>query len=118
LATEYPPPETGQPGTPPLAYEEKTDDRYAEHAARTFTAHPTGGAITLRGDCLRCEHVMEYLIGDVVRQWKSPPATPPAPPPEAEEPEHMVCTCEGEHPNRPDGFLGCGAYWDLAVSAP
>jgi hypothetical protein len=37
---------------------------------------------------------------------------------EAGHKEPMMCTCEDEHPNRPEGFSGCGAYWTLTISPP
>jgi hypothetical protein len=81
-------------------------------------ARAGSGAITLRGSCARCGHVMEYLIGNVIRESRWRPASRREPAPAAaQETEHMVCTCEGEHPNQPEGFRGCGAYWDLAVPA-
>ena len=29
-----------------------------------------------------------------------------------------MCTCEDDHPNRPEGLSGCGAYWTLTISPP
>jgi hypothetical protein len=117
MATKPPPAGPHGPGQHPRSYAEKTDDRYAERAASEFTADSTAGAVTLRGPCPRCQHVMEYLIGDVVRHWRwRPAAQPAAPRPEPETTEHMICTCEEEHPGRPADYLGCGAFWDLAIS--
>jgi len=31
--------------------------------------------------------------------------------------EPMMCTCEDEHPQRPEGASGCGAFWTLTISA-
>jgi hypothetical protein len=118
-----PPRQPGEP-EPPLRYEEITKNEYAEHAATTFSAEPTGGgAIVVRGSCMRCGHLMEYLIGhDVVRvaRWRPASRARPAPPAaeELEHVEHMICTCEGDHPGKPEQFTGCGAFWDLAVSQP
>ena len=103
-----------------MPYQEVTNDEYAVHAVDNFSVEQTdGGAIIMRGTCARCHHVMEYLIGDVIRisGWR-PGSRAKSTPVTAEEPEHMVCTCEAEHPNQPEGFRGCGAFWDIAVSRP
>jgi hypothetical protein len=118
MAASVPPGKPDTSGELPMPYEEITKDVYAQHAAANFTVEQVdGGAITMRGSCKRCHHVMEYLIGDVVRlsRWRRSSA-PESPPAAAEETEHMVCTCEGEHQNQPENFRGCGAFWDLAIS--
>lgn len=28
----------------------------------------------------------------------------------------MICTCDSDHPNRPVGFKGCGAFWDVTIT--
>jgi hypothetical protein len=30
--------------------------------------------------------------------------------------EPMMCDCGENHPDRPDGLSGCGAYWKLALT--
>ena len=114
----------------PVPFEEKTSDAYAEWVESTFESVTSrDGSIALVGACPRCEHAMEYLIASTVtRTWvrrvaglfgrpPSPPAPGPPPPAPGEEVERMICTCDHEHAGRPADYLGCGAYWDLVVSA-
>ncbi|WP_436532518.1 hypothetical protein [Actinoplanes sp. HUAS TT8] len=101
----------------PLPYEECTDAAYAEHASR-FDVEQVGRSTVLRGICQRCRHVMEYLIrGHVVRTGGRWPFSRPQPELPATGTERMICTCDGDHPNRPDGFKGCGAFWDVTITA-
>ncbi|EIV91770.1 hypothetical protein [Frankia sp. QA3] len=109
---------------PPSAgpYLEITDLAYGAHVAETFEVEqPQSRTLVLRGRCPRCDHPMEFLVTDqVVKRWRrSNPQDEPPPPPgsddrTAEEP--MVCTCEGDHAGRPEGYLGCGAYWNVKIS--
>jgi hypothetical protein len=98
-------------------YEEVTDVAYGEHVATTFKVDsPQPRTLILNGTCPRCAHPMEFMITDqVVKRWRWPPAEPtPAPAAEpADEP--MMCTCEADHPHRPDDYVGCGAYWNIKV---
>ena len=103
-------------------YGEVTDARYADHVAATFTLETSGYGAVLRGLCPRCEHPMTYTVDDVVRAARWWPfgkneATPPAPVAPAQPAvEHMICTCDATHANRPrDYVFGCGAYWSVSL---
>lgn len=95
----------------PLPYLEVTDEAYATAAAQTFSVvEVEPGTLALRGPCPRCNAVIEIPhVDNVVRS-----ALPSGGAPEGGEP--MICTCDGLHPNRPDGLYGCGAYWTLIIS--
>lgn len=110
------PGEEDQPLNEP--FEEVTDLAYGEHAAATFEVEqPHPRTLVLRGTCPRCRHSMEFMISDeVVRRlrWFRPGTKESMPVKTTEEP--MLCTCGADHPNRPEGYVGCGAYWNLEVS--
>jgi hypothetical protein len=116
-----------EPGLLPFKVE--TSDEYAIYVARTFgDVMSRDGSVTLVGSCPRCKHVMEYLIasGGVTRSWvrrasgllsRAENPAPASPVPAAgDDVEKMICTCEHEHPGRPADYLGCGAWWNLAVT--
>ncbi len=124
-------PHRDEPQPSAWPYLEITDLAFGAHVAETFEVEqPQPRTLVLRGRCPRCAHPMEFLVTDqVVRRWRRPdPADElPAPPGSAgsagpagsgdqtaEEP--MVCTCEAAHAGRPDGYLGCGAYWNVRIS--
>lgn len=105
-----------------LPYREITDPEYSTTAARLFTAEDAGPGVTvLRGSCPRCGAALEVpLVTDVFQGMRSIPgiirrrrATPQ--PDERIEP--MACTCNDGHPHRPEGRVGCGAYWTLLLTA-
>ena len=97
-----------------LPYQERTDDSYAEQAAK-FEVRTDDESVELTGPCPRCGHMMTYLITDfIARHWLRFAVREPDPATESEEP--MLCTCDGEHPGRPSEGFGCGAYWNLKVS--
>lgn len=98
-------------------YEEVTDVAYGEHVASTFEVQsPQPGSLVLTGACPRCQHPMEFLItNQVVKRWR-PLRTRTAPVAEPETTdEPMMCTCAADHADRPDDYVGCGAYWNVKV---
>ena len=101
------PPETGHP------YEETTEDSYADAATRFGIEQTRDGSIVLRGECPRCRHLMEYLISTAVTRSMAPLPVNTASGEDATE--EMCCTCDAAHAGRPAGYLGCGAYWEIAV---
>jgi hypothetical protein len=104
----------------PQPYLEITEDSYSAFAATHFQVEePAPGTLVLRGPCPRCRAVTEAPVVDSifrstrgVRFWRRP--TGPAG--VASHVEPMMCDCAEDHPNRPDGFSGCGAYWNLTIS--
>ncbi|MEV4411817.1 hypothetical protein [Catellatospora sp. NPDC049609] len=111
-------------------YVEVSDDAFAVHVAGTFDAdRAREGSLILRGTCPRCRHAMEYVItSGVIRSWQQQPSAEPTPTAASPAPstapsvdtgapvEQMCCTCDQEHIGRPADYLGCGAYWNLAIS--
>jgi hypothetical protein len=105
----------------PLPYEVTTDDTYPQRAAESFAVdEPSPGILILRGPCPRCAAVIDVpIVQSVFRGWfpsggrrnRMPRATEPG------RVEPMMCTCEDEHPQRPEGTSGCGAFWTLTISA-
>lgn len=107
----------------PLDYAETTDDTYSETAAKTFTAtEPAGGTLILRGPCPRCHAVIDIpVVTSIFRSSRSLGDWLRVPAPKVSQAgyeEPMMCTCQDEHPNRPEGRSGCGAYWLLTISSP
>jgi hypothetical protein len=103
-----------------LPYSEITDSTYANLAAQNFALDELEpGILILRGNCPRCGALIEVpavsgifqglrSITDIFRRR---PTTSPG----AAHLEPMICVCEEEHPNRPKGRVGCGAYWTLIL---
>jgi hypothetical protein len=103
----------------PLPYREMTDETYPHLAAQRFTVEePKPGTLVLRGPCPRCNAIIDVPIVSSIfrssrllgseRRHRNRSATSHV--------EPMMCTCDDEHPNRPDGAYGCGAYWTLVVT--
>lgn len=112
------PGDTGPPDAPSAkSYDEVTHDAYGQLAATSFAAVPIRGGLILNGPCPRCldpmafPHVSEVYKAIWPERRTTDPSTPKLP---------MICTCEEEHPGRPSGVAGCGAYWNvtLTVTAP
>jgi hypothetical protein len=107
---------------PELPYQEITAPEYATLAARLFTVEDAGaGVAVLRGSCPRCGAVLEVpVVTDVFQGMRSlldivrRRGAAPLP---GEHVEPMACTCADGHPNRPEGRVGCGAYWTLLLTA-
>jgi hypothetical protein len=96
-------------------YEEVTRLAFAEEVARTFQVEqPDPHTILLRGACPRCRHVMDYRITEQVVRRRVRLDRSGGEPETAEE--TMLCTCGADHPDRSDGNVGCGAYWNLKIS--
>lgn len=107
----------------PLPYTEITDDTYAVDAAKSFTVTEQGrGTLVLRGPCPRCRALIDIpVVSSIFRSSSSVGGWLRAGTPKAAEAGHdepMMCTCEDEHPDRPEGRSGCGAYWVLTISSP
>lgn len=111
------------PASPPdasLPYSEITHDTYAVDAAKSFTVTElTHGTTVLRGPCPRCHALIDIpVVSGIFRSSRSVAGWLRATAPKAAEASHdepMICTCEDEHPDRPDGRSGCGAYWILTI---
>ncbi|MEU4240912.1 hypothetical protein [Actinoplanes sp. NPDC026619] len=95
-----------------MPYEEVTDDAYAEVAAAFDVSSPAPGTLLLAGRCPRCAAEIRVPVIDGVfknaGRFRRAPAERMAP---------MICTCAEEHPGRPPGRIGCGAYWLLRITA-
>lgn len=110
------------PGGEPVPYRETTDDTYAELAAQTFTAEePKPGVLALHGPCPRCGAIMDWsVITDIFEGMRSlghPLRLSPPTQRDAEHVEPIMCACDDDHPRRPEGRVGCGAYWTFLVQA-
>lgn len=106
-----------------LPYKATTDDAYAVDAAKSFSVTELGhGTLILRGPCPRCRALIDVpVVSSIFRSSRSVGSKLRArmpKPAEAGHKEPMMCTCEDDHPNRPDGLTGCGAYWTLTISPP
>ncbi|MGW1215287.1 hypothetical protein ACWD5F_37235 [Streptomyces sp. NPDC002499] len=101
------------------AYQEITAPEYGSLVATTFVLQEAGRAGSLlSGPCPRCGHRCDVPVVDNV--FKGLPGMPGLPwgnrrRPAEDRIEPMVCECGGEHPGRPTGRTGCGAYWTLVI---
>ncbi len=110
------------PGSELRPYQESTQDSYAEWAADTFTVQETEpGVILLHGRCPQCQANIEIIVVTIIfasrrrlRSWLRPDR---AAAPDAEIEQPVMCTCQDEHPGRPDGRIGCGAYWMMIIAS-
>jgi hypothetical protein len=104
-----------KPVTEPLSYHEETRPDFAAQVAATFKITEDEDGIILTGPCPRCADVIEIrLFDEVVRGWL--PWRPRGKPAAAgRRSEPMICTCDQDHPDRPAGGVGCGAYWNLVL---
>ncbi|MEV2241398.1 hypothetical protein [Micromonospora sp. NPDC049891] len=98
-----------EPVAEPLPYAEVTDDGYATRVAETFSVRRYGPAVLLSGDCPRCQHPITCpIVGEVYRREASQAPVDPGY-------RTLLCSCAADHPTRPDGLAGCGAYWTVTL---
>ncbi len=102
------------PNPPPLAYQEETADTYGDTFAASCTATEIRRGVLLVGTCPRCGDPMQFPV--VTSTVKSTTGAGPAPPTAEDTP--LLCTCRTDHPGRPDGEEGCGAYWNVRIPRP
>lgn len=95
-------------------FEIETTDAYSATAATAFVAQPTTGGIVLVGPCPRCADPMQYPWVDDSYRGILPPTGLSALPANRRTAK-MICTCSAPHEGRPDGEIGCGAYWNLSL---
>ncbi|GGV03474.1 hypothetical protein GCM10010260_45240 [Streptomyces filipinensis] len=106
----------------PLPYRETTAAEYGAHVARTFTVtEPRPDTLILSGRCPRCAAAIDVPVVSGVfraggprfgrRQRGAPDGAARS------RVELMMCTCDEDHPDRPEGRYGCGAYWTVRVPA-
>jgi hypothetical protein len=93
-------------------YQEITEDSFAADAAATFSVTVvTPGTAELAGPCPRCGTSIKVPVVDGIYKafhlWRRPDDQPA--PDSRLEP--VICTCDDDHPGRPEGKVGCGAYW-------
>ncbi|MFH8926421.1 hypothetical protein ACH4D4_05145 [Streptomyces pristinaespiralis] len=88
----------------PLPYLLSNDPAYAAAAAAAFTVDEYGGAAVLRGPCPRCGTSLEVTAFDEVVRGVG-----------GADPLLVLCDCREDHPGRPDGRSGCGAYWNFLL---
>jgi hypothetical protein len=109
--------DTDQSSAPPGSkpYEEITCEGFA-NAAVAFKVLPTHGGVILRGPCPRCADPMDFPHVDRVyrRMRRGRSAGDPRSGPQGNV-VHMICTCQADHPGRPEGLDGCGAYWNVTL---
>ncbi|MEH1168848.1 hypothetical protein V6V47_26025 [Micromonospora sp. CPCC 205539] len=98
------------PAAGPLPYVEVTEEAYAAQAAAGFTVREFEFAVQLSGQCPRCDHSTTATLVDELYRRESPAGT-------ARNPGYrtVLCECEADHPTRPAGLRGCGAYWTLRL---
>ncbi|WP_125523893.1 hypothetical protein [Streptomyces sp. WAC 05379] len=106
---------TSSAGHRGVSYKEITEDGYGDAFARDARATPTRRGVRVDGDCPRCAGQMSYPLVDKVFRSPSPLGTQvPTTDPNVVA---ILCTCPEDHPDQPDGEKGCGAYWNITLSA-
>jgi hypothetical protein len=94
-----------------LPYRETTDPDYAATAATTFIIEDHGiGLRLLRGRCPRCAAAIDIPVVRQVVKGSGQTVTAST---SAIEP--VLCTCDETHDGRPEGRVGCGAYWNFTL---
>ncbi|GAB3940766.1 hypothetical protein GCM10027614_24970 [Micromonospora vulcania] len=68
-----------------------------------------GFAVLLSGQCPRCDHSMSNTLVDDLYRRVAPATAPDL------GYRTVLCECDADHPARPDGLRGCGAYWTLRL---
>jgi hypothetical protein len=102
-----------------LAYEELTDPAFAVRAAEVFSVRPVVGGVRLDGPCPRCGDPMDFPhVDQTYKKIRVGRRSGEARKSSDLGLVRMVCTCTGEHPGRPEGEDGCGAYWNLTLGPP
>jgi hypothetical protein len=101
-----------------VAYLEVTKPEYTAEAARTFTVDTYPEGILLNGTCPRCGAAMQIallkeMFSRAILRRKHVPDGQPEP---VQRVEPVICTCAEAHAGRPEGYVGCGAYWVFALA--
>lgn len=93
-----------------VRYQETTDPSYASTAAQTFVIESHGISLqVLRGPCPRCNVTIDVpIVRAIVKGLNSTTTSP-------DDVEPVICTCEEPHEGRPEGRVGCGAYWNFSL---
>ncbi|MFH0173786.1 hypothetical protein ACIA6D_17460 [Streptomyces cacaoi] len=102
---------------PALPYQETSEQHYTTAAFATFTVETADlHLLILRGPCPRCGAEIEIPVIDTMLSG-SRAALPfgAAPVPAESRTEPVLCTSAADHPGRPEGAVGCGAYWMAAI---
>ncbi|MFF5057233.1 hypothetical protein ACFY1S_29005 [Micromonospora sp. NPDC000663] len=94
-----------------LPYAEVTDEAYSVRAAADFTVRQFAFAVQLSGRCPRCDHPTTSTLVDALYRRNAPATVPDA------DYRAVLCECEADHPARPAGSRGCGAYWTVRLEA-
>jgi hypothetical protein len=95
------------------AYEEVTDPAFTAFADSCQVVQGKDGA-SLLGVCPRCQHEMMYpyprrAVSRRIRLLGKSNG------PAVDRVLRMLCTCEQDHPGRPEAGRGCGAYWKVTL---
>jgi hypothetical protein len=99
-----------------IPYRVHTDHDYATVAASAFRPVPVIGGVELVGSCPQCTDPMAFqFVEETYRGFRFGRRAAPAPAADHEEVIPMICTCEADHPGRPNEGEGCGAYWNLVL---
>ncbi len=104
----------------PSPYLEQTHDSYAVWAAETFTAAAAEhGIVLLTGACPQCRGDVEIVLVNTIFAGRNRPGgwLRPGGSADPSSARLFMCTCPLEHPDRPQGYSGCGAYWKLTIEA-
>jgi hypothetical protein len=101
-----------------VSYREVSEPDYAEEAAATFVIEDFDiGMSLLSGLCPRCGAPIEVPLIDGVFRGDRAVLVDTAERAGGTRAVPIICTCTEAHPGRPDGRVGCGAYWIFDLPA-
>jgi hypothetical protein len=91
-----------------LPYVSESGPALAQKAADSFSVKLLrSDEVLLTGTCPKCEHLMSaYGEKHFMATMNAPQAILVT----------VLCSCEEEHPGRPDKKKGCGRYWNMIVN--
>jgi len=97
-----------------LPFDEVTDGAYAQTFLATHTAAENRRGVDLRGRCPRCGDPMDFPI--VTEIFQSTVAPGHSADRNSPDEKTVLCTCQADHPDKPAGEKGCGAYWNIRLT--
>jgi len=99
--------------TEPLPYQVITCPWYAEAVFQVASVQLS--VLLLRGVCPRCAALIDIPVLDPMLGGNRTATLEPGEDELDEDVAPLLCTCREAHPGRPDGVVGCGAYWNAGL---
>ncbi len=101
----------------PVGYRPITEPSYTQLAAQEFSLlTPAPHTEVLFGPCPRCRgEFRDPLPAKLVKGRRGIGKLFRTVAQSRDDVVAMICLCPLDHPHRPDGERGCGAYWKLLI---